>query len=492
MKLITNNYITVIASALMLLASCTDGFEDLNTNPNQPIEVPTSSLFTGAERELVRSIFGNHQDLVGIGIPPMIYAQQVAGLRGGSDNIYAIVEDDFSEIYNRGLRDLEEIIRLNTDEATVALAALSGPNVNQIAVAKILKAWAYHNLTDVWGDIPYTQALKGQEYALPEYDTQEFIYMDLLNELTEASDMIDVNAGDISGDIIYGGDMAKWQKLANSLKMRVGLRLSEVAPTVASTAISEAFLAGVLSSNDDNASYKFLESAPNNNPWFYRFELSVPNYGVASTLVDMMESVNDPRLDAYADTSFNADMGGGFVGMPVGLDIASGSGISDFAVSWPDATNLLSSTSPFMIMTYSEVLFILSEASERGWITGSASTYYEEAITASIEQWGITDATSISDYLAQGSVAYDVANPLKSIGEQKWISFFMQGVQSWSEWRRLDYPTLEIAEDAVISDIPRRKGYPPSEINLNKANYDIAVGRQGPDNLLTRVWWDKQ
>ncbi len=490
MKLIRKNYINVIVGALVLLTSCTDGFEDLNINPNQPVEVPTSSLFTGAERELVRSIFGNHQDLVGIGIAPMTYAQQVAGLRGGTDNIYAIVEEDFSEIYNRGLRDLEEIIRLNTDESTIASAALSGPNMNQIAVAKILKVWAYHNITDVWGDIPYTQALKGQEYALPEYDTQEFIYMDLLEELTEASDMIDVTVGDIAGDIIYAGDMVKWQKLANSLKMRVGLRLSKVAPAVASTAISDAFAAGVLDSNEDNASYKFLESAPNNNPWFYRFELSVPNYGVGSTLVDMMKSVNDPRLDEYADPSFNNDLGGGFVGMPVGLDIASGSGISDFAVSWPDEENLLSATSPFMIMTYSEVLFILSEAAERGWITGTASTYYEDAITASIQQWGITDPTSISDYLAQGSVMYDAANPLKSIGEQKWISLFMQGVQSWSEWRRLGYPVLQIAEDAVISDIPRRKGYPPSEINLNKKNYDVAVARQGPDNLLTRMWWD--
>ncbi len=478
--------------SIFLLGACTSGFEDLNTDPNQPVEVPTSSLFTGAERELVRSIFGNHQDLVGIGLPLMTYAQQMAGLRGGFDDVYSIVEEDFSEIYNRGLRDLEEIIRLNTDEETLSSAALSGPNMNQIAVARILKAWAFHNVTDVWGDVPYTQALKGKDFALPVYDTQETIYMDLLKELTEASAMIDVSEGDISGDIIFDGNMEKWQKFANSLKMRVGLRLSKVAPSIAEDAVAEAYAAGVMTSNDDNAFYKFLESQPNNNPWFYRFELSVPNYGVGSTLIDMLKMTNDPRLEAYADTAFNADLGGGYVGQPVGLDRATGSGISDFAASWPDKENILDETSPFNIMTYSEVLFILAEASERGWITGTASTFYDQAITASMEQWGIDDPTAISDYLAQPEVMYDTNEPFKSIGEQKWVSLYMQGVQSWSEWKRLGYPALEIAEDAVINGIPRRKGYPPSEINLNKANYDIAVSRQGPDNLLTRVWWDVQ
>lgn len=489
MKIQRHKFIYII-SAIVLIAGCTDGFEELNKDPNQPLEVPTSSLITGAERELVRSVFGNHDELVGIGLPLSVFSQQISNLRGAFDDIYATVEDDFSEFYTRGLRDLEEVIILNSSEETMAEAAKSGPNGNQVAVAMILKAWAFHNITDVWGDIPYSQALSGSEFPLPEYDTQESIYTDLLKELTEASAMIDITAGDIEGDIIYDGDMSKWLLFANSLKMRVGLRLSKVDPTTASTAVSEAFAAGVMTSNDDNATYDFLASAPNYNPWFYRFELSVPNYGVGSTLIDMLVDTNDPRLEMYADTAFNQDLGGGFVGNPVGYDRASGSAISDFAVSWPDAENVLGQTAPFTIMTYSEVLFMLAEASERGWIAGTTSTYYDLAITASMEQWGITDATAISDYIAQPSVTLDAANPIKSIGDQKYIALYMQGVQIWSEWRRLGYPELEIARDAVISGMPRRRGYPPSEINLNKANYDAAVARQGPDDLLTRMWWD--
>lgn len=490
-KIIKTNLIILATGFLLLLSACTESFEELNIDPNQPVVVPTSSLLTGAQRELVSEIFGNHEELNGIGLSAMIYAQQMASLRGGTTDTYATVEDDFSAFYTSGLRDLQEIITLNTNEATMSNAALSGPNNNQIAVARILKAWAFQNITDVWGDIPYTETLQGNSFPLPTYNTQETIYMDLLKELSEAAEMINSGDGAISGDIIYGGDMDKWYKFANSLKMRVGLRLSKVAPDVAATALAEALAAGPMNSTDDSAFYQFLESQPNNNPWFFRFELSVPNYGVGSTMVDMLKSLHDPRLEKYADPAFNQDLGGGYIGQPVGLDVASGSAISDFAVSWPNAQNILQATSTFTIMSYSEVAFILAEAVERGWISGNASDYYSTAITASMEQWGITDPSAIADYLVQDEVAYDTTDPIKSIGNQKWISLYMQGVQSWSEWRRLQIPELVIARDAVIDAIPRRRGYPPSEINLNKSNYEAAVARQGTDNLLTRVWWDK-
>lgn len=493
MKNIVNKCLILLATGfLLLLSACTEGFEDLNIDPNQPLEVPTSSLLTGAQRELVASIFGNHSQLDGIGLPGMIYAQQMASLRGGATDTYATVEADFSAFYTSGLRDLEEIILLNTNPETMVNAALSGPNQNQIAVARILKAWAYHNITDVWGDIPYEEALQGNNFPLPAYTTQEFIYMDLLKELSEATEMINVADGTIAGDIIFDGDMGKWYRFANSLKMRVALRLSNVAPEVAENGISEAFTAGPMVSVGDNAYYKFLESQPNNNPWYFRFELSVPNYGVGSTLVDMLKSLNDPRLEKYADVAFNQDLGGGYIGQPVGLDVASGSAISDFAVSWPNAENILQPTSTFTIMSYAEVNFILAEAAERGWISGNASDYYNSAISASMEQWGISDPSAIDSYLSQDDVRYDSTDPFRSIGNQKWISLYMQGVQSWSEWRRLQYPELDVAIDAVIEAIPRRRGYPPSEINLNKSNYEEALARQGSDDLLTRVWWDRQ
>lgn len=490
-NIINKNIIILFGVFLLLLSACTDGFEEMNIDPNQPLVVPTSSLLTGAQRELIANIFGNHSQLNGVGLPAMIYTQHMASLRGGFDGIYATVELDFTSFYTNGLKDLQEIITLNTNDETRAQAALSGPNNNQIAVARILKAWAFHNITDVWGDVPYFEALQGNSFPLPIYNTQESIYMDLLKELTEAAEMINSGGGKISGDIIYEGNMDMWYKFANSLKMRVGLRLSKVAPDMARMALTEAIAAGPMDSIEDNAYYRFLDSQPNNNPWFFRFELSVPNYGVGSTLVDLLKSLNDPRLAEFADPALNQDLGGGFIGQPVGLDVASGSAISDFAVSWPNAKNILQPNSRFTIMSYAEVEFIITEAAARGWISADPLNHYNAAISASMEQWGITDPSVLSDYLADPGVIYDTTDPYKSIGNQKWISFYMQGMQAWSEWRRLGYPDLEVAQDAVISDIPRRRGYPPSEINLNKSNYEAAVARQGTDDLLTRLWWDK-
>ncbi len=489
-------YSMLLISSVMVV-SCTDNFEEINTNPNEPVTVPTAHLLTSAERSLIGEFFGNHDNLSGIGTTVSTYSQYIAGLRGGFDDIYLTVEADFSDIYTGGLRNLEEIISLNTDEETSVIVSISGANVNQIAVAKILKAWAFHNMTDIWGDIPYFEALKGKGNALPVYDTQESIYLDLLEELTEASDMIDLSATsptgevDIVGDIIYKGDMELWKKFANSLKMRVALRLSKVLPSVSEVAISEAYAEGVFESNFDNAMYSYLAAAPNYNPYYFRYELSVPNYGITNTMVDKLADFSDPRLIVYADTAERNDLGGGYVGMPFGLSRGTASGISDFAVSWPNKKNILQITTPYMMMSFAEVQFILAEAAEKGWIAGDPAAFYEGGIEASMTQWGI-ETSEIDTYLAQPEIQYNTADPYRSIGDQKWIALYMQGIQGWAEWRRLGFPELEVAQDALIDGIPRRKGYPPSETNLNKANYDKAIERQGPDILLTRVWWDAE
>ncbi|MCK5278678.1 MAG: SusD/RagB family nutrient-binding outer membrane lipoprotein [Cyclobacteriaceae bacterium] len=144
-------------------------------------------------------------------------------------------------------------------------------------------------------------------------------------------------------------------------------------------------------------------------------------------------------------------------------------------------------------MTYSEVLFIMAEAAQRGWDVGgeTAETLYINAITANMEYWGV-DAADIATYLANPEVTYDPVNFRKSIGDQKWISLYMNGIESWSEWRRLDYPLLNPAPDAVEGrDIPRRKAYAQREYDLNAIHVAEAVSRQGPDVMETKVWWDK-
>jgi hypothetical protein len=178
--------------------------------------------------------------------------------------------------------------------------------------------------------------------------------------------------------------------------------------------------------------------------------------------------------------------------MPYGISNESASNIPLETVSLPGQAVRQADTKG-IIMTYSEVLFVMAEAAQRGWDTGgkTAETLYERAISASMEYWGV-DQEDIITYLNNPSVAYNPDNYKKSIGEQKWISLYMNGIESWSEWRRLDYPILEPAPDAVMGrDIPRRRAYAKSEYDLNGTHVLEAINRQGPDEMETRIWWDK-
>jgi len=367
-------------------------------------------------------------------------------------------------------------------------AAASGSNENQVAICRILKVLVFQIITDIWGEIPYYDALKGRENFSPRYDPQDEIYEDMVKELTEAAEQIDLNAPGMEGDIIYGGDMTAWKLFANSLKMRVGIRMTEANPSLAGDAIESAFENGVFLSNSDNALYPYLADANNYNP-FYAFYLSYTDFAISNILVDFMTPLNDPRLPIYADPAPATNT---IIGMPYGVSNAIASSIPIEEISLPGQA-VRQATTKGIIMTYSEVLFIMSEAVQRGWNVGgeTAESLYQQAITASMEYWGV-DPLDISTYLANPSVAYDPNNYKKSIGEQKWISLYMNGIESWSEWRRLDYPQLQPAPDAVMGrDIPRRKAYAKSEYDLNGAHVLEAINRQGPDEMETRIWWDQ-
>ncbi|SDL05293.1 Starch-binding associating with outer membrane [Catalinimonas alkaloidigena] len=494
----------LLAAALVSLGACDQGFEELNIDPNKPSEVPTSYLFTQGERALVTQVF----DPLTVAEYAIHYPQYFSQTQYADITRYSTVESSFYPFYTGGLADMQEIIRLNTTEETMDAAAASGANVNQVAVARILKVWGFHNVTDMWGDIPYSQALLGREAFSPVYDPQSEIYPALIQELTEAAAQIDENQPGVVGDIIYGGDMAMWKLFANSLKLRLGMRMSEVAPDMAKTAVTEALSAGVFTSNDDNAMYTYLSAQPNVNPYYNHF-LTRTDFAVTNTMVDMLKAMDDPRLAIYADP-IGVDVprdanefpvaNPEYVGMIYGeTDAVSGS-IRNQEVSFPGlATRAATAKSP--ILVYSEVLFNQAEAAARGWTGGDAEALYEAAIRASMEQWNTlaaevgspyqVTAAEIDAYIASGDVAYDAANFEKSIGTQKWLALYMQGFEGWSEWRRLDYPDLKPAPAAPAGmGIPRRRGYTETENSLNKANYDAAIARMGGNGLSTRMWWD--
>ncbi|WPP49264.1 SusD/RagB family nutrient-binding outer membrane lipoprotein [Catalinimonas niigatensis] len=516
-----NTKIYLLAVSMLMAGACTEDFESINTNPNSPTEVPPSYLLTHAERGL-REIFNTSG---------LLYAQMWSETQYTNTSRYDVEPLDFSEYYrgtqlatetsNGGLYDLQEIIRLNTDEETREAVSAFGSNNNQIAVARILKAWTYHRLTDIWGDIPYSEALKGRENFLPSYDAQSDIYADLITELDEATAQIEEGAAGVEGDAIYSGDMAKWKLFAQSLKLRIGIRMSDVAPDAAQAAITSALSQGVFTSNADNAYFQNLSDAANDNQYYEHF-LTRTDYAISNVMDEYMSAISDPRLNIYASPTggsleaFTADRSAELVveGMPYGVNQATAGSITNNSISFPSAV-VRSATSPSLIMTYPEVLFIQAEAAARGWIGGDAATLYEQAITASMEFWndqsmstdyaaiygvsGIESsfdvaitAEEIATYLQQPAVAFTQANALQQIAEQKWVALYMQGLEAWSEWRRTGYPELQRAPDAFDGrEIPRRRGYGQIEFDLNQTNYEAAVARQGPNTMSTRLWWDQ-
>ncbi len=497
-----------IGAALLMMTACTNNFEEINTNPNEPNVVPAEFLLTHAQESILDQIYGGF-DNQRIGMTLAQYWSQNQyteesrfQYRAGTNNT------TWNTIYT-GINNLQEIIRINE-------ARTAGRNENEIAVARIMKAWTYHFLTDIYGDIPYSAALNvaGGEVA-PAYTPQQEIYQDLLKELTEASAQINpAEAGFGSGDLVYGGDLEKWRKFANSLKMRVAIRMVDRMPQEALAAIQQAYTAGVFTSNSDNAAIQYSSSQPNTNPVFS--DVIVANridYSASDVLLNQLGSRNDPRLVAYFAPAVET---GTFIGRPFGQNSANANSLNADDVSQLSKV-VLSPNMPGIMMDFAEVNFILAEAKQRGAnLPGTAADYYNSGIRASMEFWAsqieranetpesvleledipenVITPQAINAYIAANP--YDPANYKQSIGVQKWIALYTQGFQGWAEYRRLDFTgVLKMPVDGpliTIDRIPLRREYPGDEQTLNPVNRQAAVDRQGADNLTTRLWWDVQ
>lgn len=478
-----------IAVALVMSAWACDDFGDLNESPNSPIKVPVSGLLTNG----IHRLPDIEVDDLNTGLTEglyyengVFYAQYFSSKQYSGESRYTTSQFDFTRMYASGLNDLEEVIRLNSDPETMEFAAQSGSNANQIAVASILKAYYIMHATDRWGDLPVSQALQGLDNMAPEYDSQQDIYNNMFQLLKDAVSMMDSGATP-KGDIIYGGDLSKWEAFANSLRLRMALRLSKVDPTLAESEFVSAVNDGVFTSIDDNAIYHFLGDGVFDNIWWQEFETRI-DYAVSETIVDYMSPLNDPRLPAYADPNQDGD----YVGMPYGIPEGEAGSIPAETVSLPNSDNVRAIDSPVTILSYSQVLFALAEGAQLNWIGGSAEDYYEQGIQASFEEWGVFDQTTYDTYIAQPGVAFVDADAIQLISEQRWLALYLNGYEGWAEWRRTGFPALAPAPAALNNsgEIPRRQAYPLSESLNNSANYEAAIARQGPDILDTRVWWD--
>lgn len=460
----------------MTLTSCSDTLDDINKNPNATETPLAPYLLTGTLKQGADLYWGSENNFNS----SLLFVQHWAKIQYTEPDRYDVSNTSFTSLWNTGyatlITDLNTIINFPDAQA----------NSNYKGIALTLRSWTFLLLTDAYGSIPYKEAgLK----VTPAYNTQKEVYTGLLEDLKQAQSLLSTTNGTVTGDLVYKGDILKWKKYVNSLRLRIALRIADKEPALAKQAAIDATsdAAGVLSSNADTFKFTYI-SSPQQNPASAWFETR-DDFRISKTLVDKLTALSDPRLQVYAQLPSDATVGK-YVGGGNGLS-NSDANSQGFAKTSKPGTYFLTSTSPAVIYSYSEVLFNLAEAAARGFISGDAETLYKNAITASFNQFGITDATAIATYLNRADVKYDSSNYAKSIGTQKWIAFYGQGLDAFTEWRRLDYPVLTAGPATVLDGkIPSRFFYPGTEQSLNGVSYQAAIAAQGKDLLTTKLWFD--
>lgn len=461
---------------LILLASCNKDLSRLNVDTKHASSAPSYALFTQAQRKLSDLLATPN---VNINIFQLI-TQQWTEVTYTDESNYdlgtrTVTDNWWRELYKNILVNFEASRKLIPDDVSDA-----DQQKNELAMLDVMEVYTWSVLVNTFGDIPYTEALDPTNF-FPKYDDAKTVYYDLLTRLDADIAALNTSAESFgSADLIYGGDVAKWIKFANSLKLRMGVLLADSDPTKAKSVV-EAAAPNVFTSNSDNAVFAYTTTTPNVNPVWNNLVASGRNdYVPSTTIINMMNADNDPRRPFYF-TTINGQYIGGENGS--GNTFSKLSHPSDL-VEQPDFS--------YTFLSYPEVEFILAEAVERGYnVPGTAAEHYTAAVTASLTSWGVSSA-DITVYLAQPSVAYATATGTykQKIGMQQYLALYMDGFDSWTVQRRLDYPKL-VAPVNAKSAYPVRYTYPVDEQNLNSASWSAASTAIGGDKVDTKLFWDK-
>lgn len=466
------NILATIILAITI-SSCNDQLDRINENPNGTDKVIPSFFVTGIQKQGSDLYWGSDNSFNST----LLFVQHWAKIQYTEPDRYDLSNNSFTSLWDTGyatlIKDANTILEQPDDIA----------NSNYKGIALTMRSWVFLLLTDAYGDVPYSEALKT---LTPSYDSQREVYLGLLEELTQAQNLLKDSNGSVTGDVIYKGNIAKWKKFVNSLRLRIALRIADKEPEIAKQTIADVkqHAAGLIGSNEDTFQFNYV-NPPQQNPAAANFETR-NDYRISKTMVDKLKALNDPRLSVFAQLPPDTTV---YVGVPNGLSNSDASSLGFTKTSKPGAY-FLKSQSPAVIYSYAEVLFGLSEAVARGFIAGDAEQLYKDAIKASFNQFGITDQTVINNYLEQATVKYDSSDFRKSIGQQKWIAFFGQGMDAFTEWRRLGYPQLAAGPASVLDGkMPVRFFYPGTEQSLNGKSYKAAVKNQGADLLTTKLWF---
>ncbi|MCF8380551.1 MAG: SusD/RagB family nutrient-binding outer membrane lipoprotein [Bacteroidales bacterium] len=494
--------------AVVIFSSCTKNFEEINTNPNNPSTTDPNYIFNYVTKEAAGE-YGiiNTYNVTYI----QRWIMQTAAVWGNSTMPPYTLFDQYRiqliwEYYYSNLLLNCHILEDLTSE--------DPEQINKHQIARIWKVYCFHKVTDLWGDVPYSDAFKlletySSETIKPEYDSQESIYADFLSILEDATSKIDPSKAFFTNDMIFNGDLDGWIRFANSLRLRLAVRSGNEA--VIAEIISENNL---ISSNEESALFQYIEAQEWWNP-YYEININSKNPTspeltgtttpkVSELMMLQLGLSNDPRLGIYAqkieldNTTYrgvpnlmNANLK---ENQAMGMGVSSTSYIGRYFSENPVLKQAL--------LSYSEVCFLRAEAAFRNWTSDNAQEWYEKGVRSSMEFYGV-DTTEIDNFLTNNG-AFE--NSLEQIMVQKWVSLYLNGWEAFSDYRRTGFPQLKKYNlvldgirilsyewaDVDRKTLPGRLPYPDDEIDLNKENYLKAIDAQGGDSYYQQVWWSKK
>jgi len=476
--------ISLVTTVFLLAISSCRKHEHYQNNPNNPSTALPSLLLTN----ILVTVFDEYPATPAYAARQLTYYE-----RGNSAVDYSWTSNEFSNFdVLRQVKQMDELATVTGEE-------------NYRGLAKFFRAVLFSQMTEIFGDIPYSESLQALEgNTKPKYDTQKDVYIGVLNELEEANSILDDTKGNINGDIIYGGKASQWKKLVNAFRLRLLIHLSKKEAD-GDLNIKQQFQAII----DDPSKYPLMTGLSDNAQLVFNSGVVSNYYPTAGDLsvttavsmeegfVDTLKAKNDPRLFAFAEpiTGETPGVFSHYAGVNAGLTVADQQSASAAASRvnrrYVDITHPV--VEPLMFLGYSEQEFLIAEAISRGWITGAgtAEEHYNNGITASMQFYGIDDAT-IAAYLAQPSVAFDPGNAIPMIITQKYIALFMNsGWEAFYEQRRTGIPTLNVGPGTYNNAmVPKRWLYPQSEYDYNNANVTTAVQSQyaGNDDVNAIMW----
>ncbi len=487
-----NIYYTIIL-LIILTTACDERFEDINKNPNAVTEIDDGYLFSNTVLGTIRG--DNNTSL------QFPFGSQLAHVYVGQNNTMFIdryydyftgaeYKSLFERFYHGPIRLVSEVIRYTKP---------GGENENEVrhAMAQVMSFINYIRLADAFGSIPYIQGGLGQEgFLYPKYDSVEFIYTDILEKLKSIVTILenaDPEMGYTQEDPLYKNDLKNWARFANSLRLRLAMRIRFVEPELAKTTISECISLPLIEELNQSAGGENQDSdlSELGNPMYSHYQYW--KWKMSEMFVETLKQTNDPRLTVFVSPNPNGE----YVGIPNGLDDTELTTWVWSDVSDPSET-IVGKAASISEMTASEIWLLRAEVALFELGPGDANQLYRTGVQKSFEQWNVPQ-NEIDEYMANSAYSNLTGTKeqkFEQICTQLWITYNPNAHEGWTNIRRTGYPRIakriapKYSLGVTNGVLPTRLRYPSSEVNINKENYQIAIEQQGPDLITTPLWWD--